>query len=1006
MLNRKAFVSIIAILCCTHAFGAASVRTVGKTPNTNGTPMRAGSLRTVSAGVPSSSVSQTVSSDVNRGVSMGRIATSTPGAGIGVKPKGLKGGSGLSSAALEELERQIDELTNKYNLLDNQYNRLNLDVSDASTLAVAAKEIGETNSTQMALKMNTGDFNAKFDERATLKDFAPKSYVQSYVIENAPTPDLQDYYTKREVDTALSGKIGVGSDFNNAFDARLSETSVEANISGLNTRLATTENRVVTLEENSTNIDSKIDAKIAPLATTNSLLELAEFVDSNTTSINALNTSVASKVNLSDLQSGYYNKTEMDSQMANIATAAVTEEQLANAVSGAMTNYYSKEEMDDFLSDKVNTDTLGGYYTQEEVNTFLNTKANAESVNGALSTLQSSLAGKADTETVNAAFATVNASLENKLESSDLGGYYTKEEIDSQINNLSLEGVSEEQLANAVESAMDDYYTEEEVDNLLAGKVDEDDLGELTGTVESLSGTVGEHSTAITELTTGLEAKASASALSELATTVGTLENNVAANTTALEGKADVTYVDTQVAAMSGLDSEAIQGIVEDYLGSTTFDFQEHIEAAAETYATKEELEEDIGTLATSIGTVSDTLGEFSETVTSALEGKLSKTEASETYATIEALNAKADADAVYSIEVADDTFVKQDELGDLDGLPDQVGTNTENIAALQEALEGKLDESALEDYYTQTQTNELLSDKANKESVETNTNNIASNANAITALQLGKANVADVYNKTSVNEKVSEALAQAKTYADEVLSTGSGEAANNLEQTINTAISTYSVSKTDFNQYKEEMTGTINTLATQEALNTLAGRVSANETSIQNLSTNKLDATTAASTYLTQSAASDTYLKKTDAASTYATKESVEANKNDITELSTTVTGHTTSIAELSESKADKNTVEGVATNVTNNTNSIAAINTVLGANDSEGLRAAVKDLQTNTATTAQVEEAKQAAMTYADGILTSGLCQGKRTVVEQEQVEDNNGNPVMRYSVFCADE
>ena len=346
-----------------------------------------------------------------------------------------------------------------------------------------------------------------------------------------------------------------------------------------------------------------------------------------------------------------------------------------------------------------------------------------------------------------------------------------------------------------------------------------------------------------------------------------------------------------------------------------------------------------------------------------------------------------------------------------MDGLPDQVGANTENIAALQEALEGKLDESALEDYYTQTQTNELLSAKANKESVETNTSNIASNASAITTLQLGKANVADVYNKTSVNEKVSEALAQAKTYADEVLSTGSGEAANNLEQTINTAISTYSVSKTDFNQYKEEMTGTINTLATQEALNTLAGRVSTNETSIQNLSTNKLDATTAASTYLTQSAANDTYLKKTDAASTYATKESVEANKNDITELSTTVTGHTESIATLSETKADKDTVEqsigAVDAKVTDNTSAITTIRTVLGEDENTGLQGTVKDLQTNTATKAEVATAKQEAQNYANSILTSGLCQGRTTVVEPTEVKDDGGNVVsMHYSVYCAEE
>lgn len=69
--------------------------------------------------------------------------------------------------------------------------------------------------------MNSTDFNTKIDTRAETAGLADKSFVQSYVSENAPAPDLSGYYTGTDVERRLASKVGVGDDFNSAFDSRL-----------------------------------------------------------------------------------------------------------------------------------------------------------------------------------------------------------------------------------------------------------------------------------------------------------------------------------------------------------------------------------------------------------------------------------------------------------------------------------------------------------------------------------------------------------------------------------------------------------------------------------------------------------------------------------------------------------------------------------------------------------------------------------------------------------------
>ena len=1002
MLNRKTLISIIAVLCCTQAFGAASVRTVGTAQGTGGmTAARAGSLRTVST-QPSSSVAKTTTAvDSGRGASVGRIATSTPGSNTGVKPKVLKTGSGVSSAVLEELENRIEEY---YTALDNKYNRLSMDVSDASTLAVTAKQMGDTNNTQLALKMNTGDFNAKFDELAATRELATKPDVQAYVTEYAPTPDLSEYYTKGQVDIELAKKVNTGEGFKNAFQAELASTSLPADVSDLSVRVMNNENEIVNLKENpgvdTAAINTMIDNKISPLATkaevNNNNAILAGYVDANSSAIQSLTTSLGDKASKTQLDAvasqvtanAQTLGTKADVSAVNALTTTFNEALAGKVDASAMTNYYSKDETDNKITDKIteaqlnagNVD-LSNYYDKETVD---------EKITGV-------------TTSLNTAVEDINEALDGKVDASAMTDYYSKDETDNKITDK----ITEAQL-NAGNVDLSNYYDKETVDE------------KITGVTTSLN-------TAVAGINEALDGKADTTAIE-------TLAGQVASNATALGDVYDketanslfatTDYVDGKVQEAQGLDPEEIQGIVENYLGNTSIvtpeTLAEHVTMAEETYANKETtnsaLEQlnttlankadtaNLNEVAASLGTLAETVGTLSENVANALDGK-------------------ADANNVYTISVADATFVAKN-----DDLMTQIGTNKDAITEIEEELAGKLD-----------------NDAAILNQITTNATNIESLQNKDTELA---AAIAEIPTESEVNNKINTAIAGIglSNYLnkDEASTTyTTNEQFNTLTNTVTndiaslqtnkldtaTAASTYltqanassTYATTDYVDGKvqeaqgldpEEIQGIVEnylgntsivtpetlaehvemaeaTYATNSALGTLAGtvenvanaldgkldndaailnKITANETNIATLQTdmaNKLDTATAASTYLTQANASSTYAT---AATLQNVNDKVVANTNTIEDINNDISGL----------KSRVDTAEG---NITNLTAEVS-----------------------NKATPADVAAALAEAKAYAEGytnekMASGGLCGDG----EAEVTSTRNNDNTITYTVNC---
>ena len=354
--------------------------------------------------------------------------------------------------------------------------------------------------------------------------------------------------------------------------------------------------------------------------------------------------------------------------------------------------------------------------------------------------------------------------------------YYSKDETDNKITDK----ITEAQL-NAGNVDLSNYYDKETVDE------------KITGVTTSLN-------TAVAGINEALDGKADTTAIE-------TLAGQVASNATALGDVYDketanslfatTDYVDGKVQEAQGLDPEEIQGIVENYLGNTSIvtpeTLAEHVTMAEETYANKETTNSALEQLNTTLANKADTanlnevaasLGTLAETV-----GTLSENVAN-------ALDSKADANNVYTISVADETFVAKN-----DDLMTQIGTNKDAITEIEEELAGKLD-----------------NDAAILNQITTNATNIESLQNKDTELA---AAIAEIPTESEVNNKINTAIA------------GIG-----LSNYLN----------------KDEAS---TTYTTNEQFNTLTNTVT---NDIASLQTNKLDTATAASTYLTQANASSTY--------------------------------------------------------------------------------------------------------------------------------------------------
>lgn len=295
MLNRKTLVSVIAIVCCADmAFGAASLR-IGGTQNATGTTARAGTLRTGSVKLADVTPKSSVSGGTATPTTIGRLATSTGGSSVGNSHGRISGhGSGASAAALDELERRVNALTDDYGRLDGQYDRLSNDVNYAATTATSANtginnlrtrvDTVEGKITGLENQgVDTATINGLIDNK--IGNFPTKNEVTTQI--NTASEALRDYAdstgmteTERQELTRLSSAVDTKLSISDAENTYATKTQLDNAIVGNESVLA---DYVQTTYAN------------AHFATKPEVNTLSERVDSAATSVNSLNAMVSAQ---------------------------------------------------------------------------------------------------------------------------------------------------------------------------------------------------------------------------------------------------------------------------------------------------------------------------------------------------------------------------------------------------------------------------------------------------------------------------------------------------------------------------------------------------------------------------------------------------------------------------------------------------------------------------------------------------------------------------------------
>ena len=766
--------------------------------------------------------------------------------------------------------------------------------------------------TALAGKANTSDLGTmaskNADDYSTTEEanalYAPAS-ISTTIEGKADKADtlagygITDAYTKSQVDTELGKKL----DSTTASSTYATQSSV-----------------------------STISGKIPEAASTDNLL-----VDTN-----AMNTALAGKANSAEV----YTKGEVDAKVSSVYKykGSVANEAALPKDSNTTGDVYNVEDTGmNYAWNGTAWDKLGGdvdltsYLTKETAESTYAKKSEIANKADKATTLagygiedaytksqvDTELAKKLDSTTASSTYATITtvdgieevipegASSDNQLVTSDtLSEYSTKsvadtlyaaKSVESTVSSLSTKVDGKADKATTLEGyGITDAYTSEEVDSKLSAKLDSATASSTYATVTTVNGieeVIPEEASTENKLVdtnamnTALADKADASDLGTMASknaddystkavadtlyAAKSVESTVSTLTTTVASKANTADVYTQTAADAKFalktDVSTISGKIPE-------------EASTENKLV------DKNAMNTALALKANSADVYTKgDVDSKLSAKLDSATATSTYATITTVNAKADADDVYT--------------------KDEVDT----------ALGKKLDTTtATSTYATQTSLTSHTSNTENPHSVtkaQVGLGNVDNTSDANkpistatqTALNL-KANSADVYNKSQVNDELAKKLdstTASSTYAtkEELNSKVAsvykvkGSVANEsaLPQEGNTTGDVYNV-ETDGMNYVwdgtqwDKLGGTVDlsNYYTKSQVNTELGK--------------KLDTTTASSTYLTQTTAS----------STYATIQALnaKADASDVTSIEETIATYGT----MATKNADDYSTKAVA--------------------------------------------------------------------------------------------
>ena len=972
MLNRKTLVSIIAIVCCADmAFGAASLR-IGGTQNATGTTARAGTLRTGSVKLAGVTPKSSVSGGTATPTTIGRLATSTGGSSVGNSHGRISGhGSGASAAALDELERRVNALTDDYGRLDGQYDRLSNDVNYAATTATSANTginnlrtrvdtvEGRINGLENQ-GVDTATINGLIDNK--IGNFPTKNEVTTQI--NTASEALMDYAdstgmteTERQELTRLSSAVDTKLSISDAENTYATKTQLNNAIVGNESVLA---DYVQTTYAN------------AHFATKPEVNTLSERVDSATTSVNSLNAMVSDQATVvanannkvTALENAVVALDNAVSDKVGVTTYNNLVTEVSNALGGkadqSVVNGLDARITANASAIAANTTALSNKVTSEELQEAITNAqigevdedavlAIVERVVGENTTFVTTSTYTGDKETINAQLTQhgnkINA-LENKddsLTASINALQLADESITTALNNkvdatYVTNKINEAQLGGGGNVDLSDYYNKDEVNTLLSNKIN---ATTANATFETQTHAAATYANKVTT------------------------ENALSQLNTDMANKVTAAQVSAAIAAaqLDGGDVD-LSGYYNKDEADALFETQTH---AAATYANKVTTENALSQLSADMANKINT-----ETANATFE---TQTHAANTYAnkvTTENALSQLNTDMANKVTAA------------------QVSAA---IAAAQ--LDGG--DVDLSGYYNKDEADALF---------ETQTHAAATYANKVTtenALSQLSADMANKINTETANATFETQTHAANTYANKVTTEN---ALSQLTEDVANKINTTTANNTFETQTHAEATYA-NKVTTENALSQLTTDVA-----------NKINTTTANNTFETQTHATATYANKEtteNALSQLNTDMANKANKDEVSAAEAAAKAYADSLAlsggDLSQEQIEEMVTSIVQTNMsskvdvtTYNAYTTATDNALTTMNNKLAEKAPLSTVNTLTTTvegnttnigTLSTQKADKSALETAQATLAAAIATAERSA--KDYAEEYTNQKVM---------
>lgn len=376
-------------------------------------------------------------------------------------------------------------------------------------------------------KANVGDSYAKSETYSA--DEVNEKIREAVVATNV---DTTQYYTKNELDPMIGSKANVDEVYSktDVDDMMLQKADSATVYSKDETDL------MLEAYSKKTDLDdyynkTQVESLLGDKADNTSLASVND-------EVTLIKESLDNKVNVGDL----YSKEEVDTKIQNIDTKIDSVPQFDSG------NYYSKPEVDNLLTDKVDNSTLGSYYNKDEMGVLLDAKADTVDT-------QTKLDLKLDASVYESKIQDIEAELSGKLIPSDLAALTQKVDGLETIVSTLPDSTDLERYAEK-----DNVYNKTDVDGFISTLATKEEVN-----LKADATAVDSINTKIQTIETSLDSKLEADSLTTIESDIQTIKSD-------LSGKADSANVYTKEEVDSAISSATPNIDLSGYYNKTEVD--------------------------------------------------------------------------------------------------------------------------------------------------------------------------------------------------------------------------------------------------------------------------------------------------------------------------------------------------------------------------------------------------------------------------------------------------